>query len=157
MKNLIKIIILLFACNLTFGQKLLYSKRGNIKDEKGNNLSSTEIRSILSSNETLLATYNEGRNKKTVGNILIAGGLVLSCGVPAIQMFNDKPVSTGFVVAGVFSMLIAIPVKIGFTKKIKHVVSEFNNQNAVGVNNFKVNNVDFIANANGLGLKLTLN
>jgi hypothetical protein len=157
MKNSVKIILLLFVCQISFAQKLVYNSRGNIKDEKGNNLSSNEVRSLLADNETLLAEYNEGRTKKTVGNVLLLGGLSLSYGVTAIQLYNGTPVSTGIAALGIVSMLVAIPVKIGFTKKIKHVVTEFNNQKAIGVNNFKVDNLDIIANSNGFGVKLTLN
>lgn len=157
MKNAIKIILLLLACQLSFAQKLVYKNRGNIKDDKGKNLSSVEVRSLLANNETLLEEYNIGRTKKTVGNVLLLGGATLSYGILAVQLSEGKPVSTGLVAVGLISMLVAIPVKIGFTKKIKHVVSEFNNQKAIGANNFKVDNLDIIANSNGFGIKLTLN
>jgi hypothetical protein len=74
-----------------------------------------------------------------------------------IQLYNGKPVSTGLFAVGIVSMLVAIPVKIGFTKKIKHVVSEFNNQKLIGETNFKIRSTDFIANSNGLGFRLTFN
>jgi len=157
MKNSILIILFLFAFQLSFAQKLVYKNRGNITDENGKNLSSTEVRSLLADNEKLLVEYNEGRTKKTVGNILLVAGPTIAFGVIASQMYNDKPVSTGIAAVGIVSMLVAIPVKIGFTKKIKQVVSEFNNQKAIGANNFKVDNLDIIANSNGLGIKLTLN
>ena len=157
MKNSLKIVLLLLLCQLSFAQKLVYKNRGNIEDNKGNNLSSAEIRSLIANNETLLAEYNDGRRKKTVGNVLLLGGLSLSAGVLAVQLFEGKPVSTGLVAVGFVSLLVAIPVKIGFTKKIKHVVSEFNNQSIVDANNFKVNNLDIIANSNGLGFKLAVN
>ncbi len=157
MKNSILIILMLFMCQISFAQKLVYKNRGNIKDDKGKYLTSNEVRSLLANNETLLAEYNKGREKKTIGNILLVGGIGLSYGVTSIQLYNGTPVSTGIVAVGLISVLAAIPIKIGFTKKIKHVVSEFNNQKAVGANNFKVDNLNIIANSNGLGIKFTLN
>lgn len=157
MKNSIKIILLLLACQLSLAQKLVYKNRGNINDDKGNNLCSSEVRSLLANNETLLLEYNTGRIKKTFGNVLLVGGATLAFGVTAIQLYNGTPVSTGIAAVGVISMLVAIPVKIGFTKKIKYVVSEFNNQNIIGSNNFKVDNLHIIVNSNGVGVKLTLN
>lgn len=157
MKNSIKIILLLLMCQLSLAQKLVYKNRGNIEDVNGNNLSSNEVRSLLANNETLLEEYNEGRMKKTVGNVLLAGGATLAFGVTAIQLYKGTPVSTGIVAVGVLSMLVAIPVKIGFKKRIKNVVTEFNNQKSIGANNFKVDNLDILANSNGFGIKLTLN
>jgi uncharacterized membrane protein len=104
-----------------------------------------------------LEEYNIGRTKKTVGNVLLVGGATLAYVPTVIQLYNGKPVSIGLFSAGIVSMLVAIPVKIGFTKKIKHVVSEFNNQKLIGETNFKIRSTDFIANSNGLGLRLTFN
>lgn len=157
MKNSIKIFLLLLVCQLSLAQKLVYQNRGNIQNDKSNNLTSAEIRTLLINNETLLAEYNAGRTKKTVGNVLLVGGLSLSSVALASPLFEDKPVSIELVAVGFVSVLVAIPVKIGFTKKIKHVVSEYNNLNTIGVKNFEVNKLDVIANSNGLGLKLTLN
>ena len=157
MKNLIKFVLLLLACQLTYAQKLVYKNCGNIKDDKGENLSSAEVRTLLSSNQTLLEEYNIGRSKKTVGNVLLVGGLSLSTGVSAIQLFAGQPVSIELVAVGFVSMLVAIPVKIGFTKKIKNVVAEFNNQKSVTSANFNIQSMDLIANSNGFGIKLTIN
>jgi hypothetical protein len=104
-----------------------------------------------------LEEYNIGRTKKTIGNVLLVGGATLAYVPTVIQLYNGKPVSTGLFAAGILSMLVAIPVKIGFTKKIKNVVSEFNNQKSVSDTNFKIQSMDLITNSNGLGFKLTLN
>jgi hypothetical protein len=157
MKYSIKIILFLFLCQLSFGQKLVHQNRGNITDDKGNHLSSNDVRSLLANNEKLLEEYNNGRNKKTTGNVLLVGGAILAFGVTGAHLYNGTAVPTGIFAAGVASMLVAIPIKVGFTKKIKQVVTEYNNQKAVGVNNFKMNNLDIVANSNGLGVKLTLN
>lgn len=119
MKNSIKIIFVLFACQVSFAQKLVYKNKGNIRDDKGKNLSSNEVRSLLANNETLLEEYNIGRTKKTVGNVLLVGGATLAYVPTVIQLYNGKPVSTGLFAAGIVSMLVAIPVKIGYTKKLK--------------------------------------
>jgi len=156
MKNAIKIILILLVCQLSFAQKLVYKNRGNIEDINGNNLSSNEVRYLLANNETLLEEYNIGRTKKTVGNVLLVGGATLAYVPTVIQLYNGKPVSIGLFSAGIVSMLVAIPVKIGFTKKIKNVVSEFNNQKSVSDTNFKIQSMDLITNSNGLGFKLTL-
>lgn len=156
MKNPIKIVLLILICQFSFAQKLVYKNRGNIKDDNGNYLSSTEVRLLLANNESLLAEYNNGREKKTAGNILLIGGAALAVVPTAIQLYNGQPVSQGILGLGIVSMVVAIPVKIGFTRKIKHVVSEFNSQKAIGVTNFQIQNMDLITNSNGIGFRLTL-
>lgn len=157
MKNSIKIILLLLVCQFSLGQKLVYANLGNIKDDKGKKLSSDEVRSLLVNNKVLLEEYNIGREKKTIGNVLLVGGATLFYGVSAVQLYEGKPVSTRLVGVGLLSMLVAIPIKIGYTKKIKHVVSEFNNQKSISNTSFKLKSMDILANSNGLGFKLTLN
>ncbi|MDQ5929854.1 MAG: hypothetical protein QG594_1635 [Bacteroidota bacterium] len=156
MKKIILTSLFLLLNFTSFSQNLIYKNKGNITDSNGKKLSTEEVRTLLANNETLLEEYNIGRDKKTFGNILLVGGATLAYGLTAVQLYNGTPVSIGLFAVGTLSMLVAIPVKIGFTKKIKHVVAEYNNQKAIGVNNFKVEHLDIIANSNGLGIKLTL-
>ncbi len=55
---------------------------------------------------------------------------------------------------GAAAVVISIPVKIGFSKKIKNVVEEYNtNKQPTG----SLHKMEFISNNNGIGLRLTLN
>ncbi|HRA72135.1 MAG TPA: hypothetical protein PLB11_04850 [Flavobacterium sp.] len=67
---------------------------------------------------------------------------------------SDKSIPKIIAFVGLAELLIAIPVKIGFSKKIKNVVTEYNNQNATAYNKPKL---DLITNSNGIGLRFTLN
>lgn len=58
---------------------------------------------------------------------------------------------------GIAAIIIAIPIKIGFSKKIKNVVTDYNNQNATGYKQFNESRLDLITNSNGIGLRMTLN
>ena len=58
---------------------------------------------------------------------------------------------------GIAAVIVAIPVKIGFSNKIKNVVTDYNNQNATGYEQFNDPRLDLITNSNGIGLRLTLN
>ncbi len=167
--------LLLFFCSIQLhSQKLVYKSNGNILDSESQKIRPNKVREILKGNQQLLADYIDGRSKKTAGNILLIGGLgfltadlvkgVTASGISATPIGggqyalqdekNSYPSLLTYI--GVASIIIAIPVKIGFSKKIKNVVTEYNNQNAIGNKQFESTKVDLITNSNGVGLRLTL-
>ncbi|WP_310558827.1 hypothetical protein [Flavobacterium sp.] len=161
-------VLLLFFCILqSHSQKLAYSSNGTILNSENQQISHDLVRELLKDNQKLLADYNAGRSKKTAGNVLLIGGstLVLAdllSGVfsdgnttvtgNSIQTERNYPSALTFV--GLAAVVIAIPVKIGFSKKIRNVVTEYNNQIATGYIKPKL---DLITNSNGIGLRFTLN
>ena len=164
--------LFLFFCSFqSYSQKLVYKSNGNITDIENNKISPYQIRQLLKSNEKLLKDYNIGRTKKTIGNILlISGPVLLVTGTFAyvISGFesgmhgeyvdeSDRSIPKIIAFVGLAELLIAIPVKMGFSKKIKNVVTEYNNQNATTDNQFNNQKLDLITNSDGIGLRLTLN
>ena len=157
--------LLLFFFSLqAYSQKLVYKSNGNITDSENQKISPDQVRELLKENEKLLADYNIGRKKKTVGNILIIGGSALigtTLTAAVIDLSEEtqlrnstKNYVQALYIVGLASVLVAVPVKIGFSKKIKNVVREYNNQSAIGYSNPKL---DLITNSNGIGLRLKLN
>jgi len=165
-------ILLFFVCSLqSFSQKLVYKSNGNILNSENQKISPTKVRELLANNEKLLADYNAGRTKKTAGNILLISGFgfltadlihgVTASGITATptgggnySLQSERTYPTVLTYIGVAAIIIAIPVKIGFSKKIKNVVSEYNNLKNTVYNQQKL---DIITNSNGIGLRLTLN
>lgn len=161
-------VLLLFFCILqSHAQKLVYKSNGTILNSENQQISPDQVRELLKDNQKLLADYNAGRSKKTIGNILLIGGSALVIGDlivgattdgnttvtgNSIQTESNYPSALTFV--GLAAVAVAIPVKIGFSKKIKNVVTEYNNQLATGYNKPKL---DLITNSNGIGLRFTLN
>lgn len=162
-----RILFLVFVLSSlqSYSQNLVYKSNGNIRDSENNRISPDKVRELLANNEKLLADYNAGRSKKTAGNILLIGGLGLLAtdllvGVYTpvdINDLNKKVYPSALTYIGVLAVVIAIPVKIGFSKKIRNVVSDYNNQKSVGFNQFQYQKMEFITNSKGLGLRLTLN
>jgi len=160
-------VLFLFFCILqSHSQKLVYKSNGTILNSENQQISPDQVRELLKNNQKLLADYNAGRSKKTVGNVLLFGGLgliatdlVIGANTDgnttvtgnSIQTESNYPSALTFV--GLAAVAVAIPVKIGFSKKIKNVVTEYNNQNATGYNTPKL---DFFTNGNGIGLRFTL-
>jgi hypothetical protein len=161
------VLFLFFSFLQSHSQKLVYKSNGTILNSENQQISPDQVRELLKDNEKLLADYNAGRSKKTIGNVLLIGGLGLmaidvvvgantdgntTVTGNSIQTERNYPSALTFV--GLAAVVVAIPVKIGFSKKIKNVVTEYNNQNATGFNTPKL---DLITNSNGIGLRFTLN
>ncbi len=161
--------ILFFVFVLTslqsYSQNLVYKSNGNIRDSENNKISPDKIRELLANNEKLLADYNAGRSKKTAGNVLLIGGfgllvadLLIGVYTPVdINDLNKKVYPSALTYIGVASVIIAIPVKIGFSRKIRNVVADYNSQKSVGLNQFRYQGLELLTNSNGLGLRITLN
>ena len=168
--------IILFLCSLqSHSQKLVYKSNGNILNSENQKISPNQVRALLANNEKLLADYDEGRAKKTAGNILLIGGFGLIAADlvqgSTASGISSKPIGNGqyalqnegnnypsaLTYIGFVAIIIAIPVKIGFSKKIRNVVTDYNNQFATGNVNFDEPKLNLIANSNGIGFRLTLN
>ena len=168
--------LLLFFCSLqSHSQKLVYKSNGTILDSESQKISPNQVRELLKDNQQLLEDYNDGRSKKTLGNILIISGLgfltadlvqgVTASGISATPIGggqyalqdekNNYPSLMTYI--GIAAVIIAIPIKIGFSNKIKNVVTEYNNQNATGYKQFNQPRMDLITNLSGIGLRMTLN
>lgn len=164
--------LFVFFCSLqSFSQQLIYKSNGNILNSENQKISPKQVRELLKDNDKLLANYNAGRSKKTVGNILLYGGLgfviadiirgTTASGITSAptgggyyELKSEKTYPKAMTYLGVAAVVIAIPVKIGFSKKIKNVVTEYNNLKTTGYNNPKLN---LITNSQGIGFRLTLN
>ena len=157
-------LFLLFAVLQSFSQKIIYTSNGNIQNSGKVNISPYQVRELLKDNQKLLNDYNIGRDKKTIGNILLIGGPLLIVTDLMLGLTTDTGSQNGsqktypsvLTYVGFAAIVIAIPVKIGFSKKIKNVVSEFNSLNKVG---FAPDDkkLYLISNTNGIGLRMTLN
>jgi hypothetical protein len=133
-----------------FSQKLIYKSNGTILNSENQRILPAAVRAMLANNEKLLSDY-AGRRKKTIGNIMLYGGMgivIYDLGTVIIDnAFADvfsKLVATGLTGSeggqsgrrakpsvatyiGLASFVTSIPIKIGFSEKIKNVVSEYNN------------------------------
>ena len=165
MKNLI--IVLLLFTSVSFSQETYIFKSGGHIFENNERLNSIEVNKKFSSNSEILKLYNNGRNRKTAGNLLLWGGI----GTGIIKFLSDtnqhveqdnrgyikvKQTSNVLYFVTGSMVLIAIPIKIGFQKKIKKSVILMNDEIKLQKQNTGVNfESNIIANANGVGFKLT--
>ncbi|MGZ9676215.1 hypothetical protein [Flavobacterium sp. GNP001] len=169
MKQKVFFLLVLFMCLKSWSQTLVYKGSGTVTNQKNTVLTPNLVRIALAEHPDLLKEYNIGRRKKTVGNtMLLAGPVLIGVGTMAYVISNfDSGMNPGYAEprntvpkimmgTGLAAMLIAIPVKIGFSKKVKNSISQYNNrlETTSETNN---NNLEIVGNTNGLGLRLTLN
>jgi len=138
----------------SFAQQLNYQK-GHIYNSENKKLTNSQVIELLNSQPELVAQFNAGRTKKTVGTILLAAGIGFIVGDLASGATQDITYPTAFTYVGIASIIISIPVKIGYTNKIKSAVEGYNKQVASEATNFKLESTRLYANQNGLGILLT--
>ena len=155
MKSKLLIITFLLVALSSFSQQITYKSGGNILDSKNDKMSPTAVRALLSKNTDLLNLYNAGRTKKTVGNIFFYGGLGLIVTDLANGAFNDIIYPTALTYIGITCVVVSIPVKIGYSKKIKTVVNDYNKQVVFNDHNLKIESINLVTNTNGLGFQIT--
>ena len=151
----ILIVLLLVNTSLTYGQSLTLKSGGNIIDSNNQKLTPTEIRALLNNKPELLNEYNAGRTKKTVGNLLMGAGIGFIVGDLASGATQDITYPTAFTYIGMLALVVAIPVKIGYSNKIKTAVDGYNKQVAVQDSDFKIKSSSIFANQDGLGILFT--
>lgn len=163
MKNLI--FAFLFISSLSFSQETYTFKSGGRVFENNKRIKTQEIETYFGHKPEIVNLYKAGRTKKTVGNIFLYGGIgtiiithlskVNNSGVQSDGTFG-KPTSNTMYFVGAGIVLVAIPIKIGFQRKIKKSIllmnEEMNSQKQSTSLNYETN---IIANTNGVGLKLT--
>lgn len=151
-KKLILSICLLTCLNVFSQETYVYKGNGRVLDSKGTEVSPEQMRSLLADNVKALELYNAGRSKKTLGNVMIIGGLSAEIGWLAAAMTSANNVSTtpGFIFGAIF--IAGIPIKIGYSNKVKKAVDLMNENppKAVGF----IESYSIIINQNGVGIAL---
>jgi hypothetical protein len=155
MKKLL-IITCLFISFFTFSQELNYKTGGRIFNSEGEKMSPKEVRELLAKQPGMLQFYNNGRGQKTMGNILFYGGLIAiptEFLIKAGENSNNYPTILTYLSIG--SILLSIPIKAGYTKKIKTVVKDYNKELSKKDTSLQIDQINFVTNQNGVGLKIT--
>jgi hypothetical protein len=151
-----KLIFLVTFCvtNILFSQLLVYKSNGNITDIAGNNLKVSDVKSLLSVDSELLKSYELGRDKKTLGNVMYIGGATLIIADLAKGATSVSGYPSILTYIGIGTIVLAIPVKMGFSKKISQVVNDYN-QKLENQSLIKIEEVTLINNQNGIGFRIS--
>ncbi|CAI2765844.1 hypothetical protein [Flavobacterium collinsii] len=169
MKLLISCLFLVLSVSV-FSQQLSYRSGGVVyNDAENKKLSTNVVRAYLDNNPEALSLYNAGRNKKTWGNVLFYGGSSLVVANLIVGLTQDnttvsypgngynpsiksEPTSFTAAIIGGAMIIASIPIKMGYTRKIKSAISKHNEGL---VENYKsVPKTTLIASANQIGSKI---
>ena len=161
MKNFFALFLLLTSL-FSFSQDMLtFKSASKVLNTDNVKLSPTEVRDLFATNPEALRLYNSGKTKQTLGNILLYGGIatVAINHYSIMQQVKSKIYVDGdrnipYIVGGVL-ILTAIPIKIGFSKKIKKAVSLMNEDLKNHKTSLNIESTSFVSNSNGLGLSIT--
>ena len=161
MKKIAILFLLVFPL-LSFCQDaLIYKGNGRIFNSSGQKLSSEQVRNLLKDNKEALDFYNVGKTKQTLGNILLYGGIAtvainhLSIVQNAKNKGDINPSRNIPYIVGGGLILAAIPIKIGFSKKIKRAVTLINDDLKNPKTGFSIESTSFVSNSNGVGISFT--
>lgn len=181
MKKII-LLVLILAYFTSFSQEVFTFKSGGGILQNGKLITPAEVRAQFNNNKNIIDLYDAGRTKKTLGNVLLYGGLITFIGKfvydvnysPKVTQkvtgsynygqynntayfysYESEPAPSRdlYYVAGAM-ILSAIPIKIGFSDKIRKAIALMNED----IKNPKTTSIDstsFIANSNGIGLSIT--
>lgn len=165
MKITVAFFLLLFS-TLSFAQ-LSVKSRGRVFDTYGKKMKPAEVRNRLAEKPEALALYNAGRNKKTIGNILLVTGAACIVGDYVNYSFQEyefsgsptnisvrakKKFPSAIGIIGAVSLIVAIPVKLGHTNKVEKAIDRYNGKKIVD-KSFSPENLSICANQDGIGLR----
>lgn len=153
MKTKITLILLLLISVCSFAQQLNYNN-GKILDSNNQKISNAEIRKLLGSHPELLATYNQGKTKGTVGGLLLGFGLGLTAADLLTGLTADIKYPTAMTYIGLAATIISIPVLSGRSRKIESAIDGYNNSLDKKVG-FTIDKMNVITNQNGIGVQLS--
>jgi hypothetical protein len=162
---------------LGFSQDTLtYKSGGRVFNSENKKLTPSETRSLFANTKEALTLYNSGRTKKTLGNILLYSGIttliikrISDANKPTISStlvgynYQGAPIysfqfhdidRTLYYIGGAM-VIISIPIKLGFSKKIKKALSLINEDFKKPNTGLNIESTSFISNANGFGISIT--
>lgn len=162
--------ILLFIIAIPFcmfSQDNYTFKNGGKVLLNNNRIYPSEIRYKFSSNPAIVATYDAGRLKKTFGTVLLYGGLGIFTGNLLYDLTtdttiksstygspnNDKVSVVGYIIGGALA-LISIPIKIGYSNKIRQAI-DLMNKESKSPKTTEIESANIIVNTNGVGFAIT--
>ena len=150
LKNIYLLVIIL-SINTSFGQNLTVNEQGNVLDENKLVLKTNEVQKLLANYPEQLLLFNAGNKKKSIGNILLLSGCGLIATDLVISLTSDQQFPKLLSAIGLGAIIVAIPIKMGYSKKINTAINDYNNNKKIGYNN----KLEVISNNAGIGLKLT--
>lgn len=162
MKNCIS--LLLCCISLTVFAQTPYSYRSGGRIFDGDQkLTRSDIENSYGSNTAIMELYNAGKAKQTWGNVLFYGGIttVIIKHYTMIQnhssqngSISQKSTNNIAYFVGFGMIAVAIPIKLGYPKKIKKAVDLMNQEIQSQNSTFHIESLHLISNEKGIGIAI---
>lgn len=154
MKTKISIAAFLLFTAFSYSQQLVYKPGGKVFTSENSKMPSSEVKQLLATHPELLNLYQTGRTKKTMGSILMVGGVLFLAGDLLKGLTADEKYPSSLTYIGGALIVVSIPIKAGYPKKIRSAIDGYNEQ-LYGNNGTALKNISFLSTTNGLGVRLT--
>jgi hypothetical protein len=145
------LLLLLFVCAFARGQQLTYLGGGKFSYE-GRKLDGRQLEFLLQKKPALLDEYDTAKTKRNVGNVMYVAGTLLAGGSLVAGLTSDH-FSPGAAIGGVGAIILAVPIKAGFRKRMRHVASAYNERTGAADRGFP--NISLCAGRSALGVKIS--
>lgn len=153
MKTKILIVFAFLLSMSAISQELFYEPSGRVYNSKDEKLSPKEVRALLVGKPGMANFYNAGRRRKTVGNVLLIGGITAFATDFFLIANHEKGYPNALTCVSLAAIVVSIPIKIGNGRKVKAMVEEYNRQ--LKETTLNIDKVNIISNKNGIGMRLT--
>ena len=148
------LIIVLFAISIhSFSQELTTNSYGSVLNQDKTIIKPDEVKKLLANYPDQLNEYSLGHKKRKLGNVFIYSGVGLIFTDLIISLGKDKSFPKALSAVGFGAIAVGVPIKLGYSKKIKNAIDGYNSNKKVGYNQ----KLEIIGTNNGLGLKLSFN
>jgi hypothetical protein len=144
------IVLLLFSV-LASAQQLQYL-RGASFSYNGEKLDARQLEFLLSKTPALSDRFDTAKTKRDIGNVLYVTGAVLAGGSLVMGLTSDH-FSPAAAIAGGGAILLAIPIKAGFRKRMQDIASAYNQK--IGASALRLDTFTLCAGKNSIGCKVT--
>lgn len=155
MRNGLIALMLVFA-SLTYGQEsYYYSGWGKIRNSRNEIVSPKEIRSTFINEYEIMQSYRQARTERTVGNVLIGGGLGFALGYTGSAYFGSAIFKPAPVIGGVLLAGIGVSFRLLSKKSMEDTVDMMNNHQRRKKYQSYIDSSQIIVTNDGIGLSVS--
>lgn len=155
MRNYFIALFVVFA-SLMYGQEsYYYSGWGKIRNSRNEVVSSGELKSTYVNEYEIVKNYQDARTQRTIGSVLIGGGLGFALGYTASAFFGDVYFQPAPVIAGVVLAGVGLTFRLTSKKKLEDTVDKMNDHQRKLKYQSSIDSSQIIVNSNGIGLSVS--
>ena len=147
------LIAMMLVSTVSFSQQLKYS-HGQILNSRGTDLNKKELLALLAKEPGLMNYYKDIQLRRNMGGFMIGLGGGMMLGDLVLAIYKDVPYPGVMTFVGAGTALLSIPVMTGHRNRLRKFVDEYNKEIARDQSRSAIDNIEFVVNQNGAGLRI---